>query len=482
MAWYTNYFGAVLGGLAWIVGIMVAWREGVRCRVSGAGGEAVSLQPSAFSRNEDESERNEAVSGGDATAPFSRRACPASNEPGAQGDGAPSSRSAVITWIAAGMLTLVLYLPWIRPFVHQLTAFPRVGGSASAYLAQAARVGLALTSGNLASLRVVWVHGPMALAGLGLLVLMIRDWRRVWPVAIWTIGCFSAGVASLSMLDKYVMTFSGPMCVLVAALLVKARATEAESATGAAGRGDRSVMGDSATRAPALALGARIRGSEVLRTVAGTMLLTAWISCYGNLFNERDWSSLRWLDPFETAVADAKEAVKRNHGIIVASHPAACYRLAFSAWEWRSQLRHIEKEGGAYIEFDPGALSRANREAFAGDLIPSDGRTVRAAPCPRAVSPAGAIETLIDLPTHDSQKVDCVAVIESSEFADDIKWQELRDLLAQRFQLTQERTYLEDPDAAWKDRLDPQFRHPRWRIVVRVWERKPTAAVPVGNP
>jgi hypothetical protein len=42
-------------------------------------------------------------------------------------------------------------------------------------------------------------------------------------------------------------------------------------------------------------------------------------------------------------------------------------------------------------------------------------------------------------------------------------------LLAEKYELVREEKHLEDPDAEWKDRLDPTFNHPRWRIVVRKW-------------
>src|ERR1043166_5911433 len=70
------------------------------------------------------------------------------------------------------------------------------------------------------------------------------------------------------------------------------------------------------------------------------------------------------------------------------------------------------------------------------------------------------------------QFVPMLATIETSEYSDSPGWQALRRVLDEYFEMVSEAKYLEDPDAAWKDRLDPEYHHPRWRIIVRHWRLK----------
>jgi hypothetical protein len=65
-----------------------------------------------------------------------------------------------------------------------------------------------------------------------------------------------------------------------------------------------------------------------------------------------------------------------------------------------------------------------------------------------------------------------VVTIRGAEFADSPGWEKLQEILDREYRVVNERKYLEDPDAKWKDKMDPAFKHPPWRIVVRVYELK----------
>jgi hypothetical protein len=168
--------------------------------------------------------------------------------------------------VCAGLIALALYAVWLPAFWRTATTF---GGDHSfmSYVGSASRTTMALLSGNLASIGALWCWLPLAVLGLCVIVLLVRLRRAVWHVGLVGVGCFVAGVLSRTMIDKYVMTFSGVLCVLLAALLVFDR-------------------------------GAVPHGVRRWRRVAAVCLVIGWLGCGVNLVSGRYWSSLRWHDPF----------------------------------------------------------------------------------------------------------------------------------------------------------------------------------------
>jgi hypothetical protein len=65
-----------------------------------------------------------------------------------------------------------------------------------------------------------------------------------------------------------------------------------------------------------------------------------------------------------------------------------------------------------------------------------------------------------------------LVTLETTGFVDLPDWAALREVLKRSYVMKDERSYLKDPDAGWKDYLDPGVRHPAYRIVVRRWALK----------
>ena len=65
--------------------------------------------------------------------------------------------------------------------------------------------------------------------------------------------------------------------------------------------------------------------------------------------------------------------------------------------------------------------------------------------------------------------VPAVVTLETAGFVNSPDWVALHEMLERSYVMVNERQYLRDPDAAWKDALDPGVRHPTYRIVVRHW-------------
>src|SRR5262249_25140941 len=118
-----------------------------------------------------------------------------------------------------------------------------------------------------------------------------------------------AGVISRTMIDKYIMTFSGIFCMWLARLLVR----------------DPDF--------PTLS-------HDRLRLSATMALTFAWLGCGYNLVTERNWSSLRWLDPFPRAIKAAYQFVDLENAVFM-THPSAIYYDRF------------EHEHDVMIEVDP---------------------------------------------------------------------------------------------------------------------------------
>lgn len=346
-------------------------------------------------------------------------------------------------WIGAGVIAAALFAPWWPPFWRQVAAFPQFDGGAMSMAATAGRTMMALCVGNLASPRAWWVWGPMAVFGVLVVVRVWSERRRVWPIAIIVVGCFVAGAVSRTMIDKYVMTFSGVACLLVAAVLCWEKAshrletcvTQHRLKTGATG---------------------------TVRLAACTTLALAWLGCGVNLVMGRNWSSLRWLDPIEE-VCRHSIALWEVPNQWIATHPSVSYyRACLYGHGWVT----LDEKSDARLSEDRRWVSEISlRYAW-----PDEWRRVLS----HEYSSATGIVTLTPLEglgRISSNLLPAVLTIETSEFSNLPDWIALREELSERYRMKWEETYLQDEDAAWKDRVDPKFKHPRWRITVRVWER-----------
>lgn len=315
-------------------------------------------------------------------------------------------------WLKAGLGVLILYAVWIPAFWAQATSFPQFRGSMTSYTASALRVMAALGVGNFASPAAWWIWASLFVSCISCILLLKSMTGQARPAPLSTvIGLsFIAGIISRTLIDKYVMVLSGPICVMAASAWIRTwRNTEN-------------------------------RWTRRLARVAAVSLGLAWFGCYVNLITERHWSSLRWLDPWETALADLEGDVPATEWII--SQPAARYYHACM----------MSRREGQYL-----LLSMWRWYA----MPPQDGIHPDAAATPESM--------LERMKTSNPKRV---ATIRGAEFADSPDWVQLQAILDDEYVLTDERKYLQDPDVKWKDRLDPTFKHPAWRITVRVYERR----------
>lgn len=348
-------------------------------------------------------------------------------------------------WLGAGVIAAALFAPWWPPFWRQATAFPQFGGGAMSMAATAGRTMMALCAGNLASPRAWWVWGPIAVVGVLVVVRMWSEWRRVWPMALIVLGCFAAGAVSRTMIDKYVMTFSGVACMLVAAVLCWEKAshrletcvTQHRLKTGATG---------------------------TVRLAACTTLALAWLGCGVNLVMERNWSSLRWLDPIEQVVRRCMREWGPPEGALwIASHPSVhYYRGALFASPVKIALHVKTDEDRATLrEF---TSTQSLRYIFAGEWLAM--RTWDTSASKHLDGLHYPEQSLIE-----TSKPRRVVTIETTGYSETREWDAVRKALEHSYRLIADENHLLDPDAAWKDRIDPKFKHPRWRITVRIWER-----------
>lgn len=318
-------------------------------------------------------------------------------------------------WLKPAAGFLLLYAVWFPAFWHQATSFPQLALTPQQMGSAALRIFAAFTSGNLASVTAWWVwFFFLAFAIFGLFLIKLRKANRDRPsaLAVLVVCCFVAGIVSRTIIDKYIMTFSGPVCILMAATWLGTR---------------RNVDG---------------QGSAWASRLTALSLSLAWLGCYVNLVTERNWSSLRWLDPWERALAELEGKVAATQCVV--SQPAARYYYGVM------MARSVEAKGWIHPDLwrrfamPPGIKSSA------------DG----------AATPESVLESLkSSLPPR-------LATIRGAEFADSPEWTRLQAILDREYEVAHERKYLRDPDAKWKDRLDPAFKHPDWRITVHVYERK----------
>jgi hypothetical protein len=338
-------------------------------------------------------------------------------------------RQLLARWVWAAVGTLALYAVWLPPLWRTMTTFPGGGVSWMSYAATMARTAVALLAGDLAAPQAWWVWVPLGVFGISVLVLLANQWREVRPLAFVALGCLVAGVASRTMIGKYIMTFSGAACLLLAVLVVRALRTP----------GSRDV--------------------RVAVRVALVSLAVGWLGCGVNLVTQRHWSSLRWLDPVEEAIRDLmerKDVPPPAHWVM--THPSARYYYACLSLE---QAARATTDSAARVDArgwrrraEAPSLKLGNFEVACG-------------------TPESVLDLMSDAP------VSALVTLETAgfrELADD--WGELHDVLRRTFEVADCRRYLEDPQAEWKDRLDPTFRHPRWRIVLQHWVFRGEEAMP----
>ncbi|MFO0973991.1 MAG: hypothetical protein U1A27_11210 [Phycisphaerae bacterium] len=296
---------------------------------------------------------------------------------------------------------LLGYAAWMPAFVQQLTTFPGATaggvGRLTGMAATAGRVGVALLSGNLAGPSAWYVWAPLAVFALALVALAWADRAMPAGPTLVAAGCLLAGVVSRTLIDKYALVLSGPLCMVAAARL-------AEPRTG------------------------RLAW---VRTTAMAGLLLGWAGCGINWVIEENWSSLRWLDPIRATVKFHLSA-----RVMVATHPSVRYY---------------------YGILDPtywtGRVSPERWQARAEQVL----------------APAQALERLESAPLAWPAEPQCaVCLIRTAALADprSAGWAPLEAWLTANLQRGEVETRLEDPAAELKDRLDPGYEHPRYRVVV----------------
>ncbi len=322
-------------------------------------------------------------------------------------------------WFMPAAGFLLIYAIWLPAFWHQATDFPQAALTIGHIGSAALRIFVALASGNLASWTAWWVW-LFFLVFLSSLVLQIESIKgmRLRPGALGMVifFCIIAGIVSRAITDKYIMTFSGPVCILLAAAWLPTRPAFDGSRTAWA------------------------------RRMAAISLSLAWLSCCVNLVTERHWSSQRWLDPNQRALdelADDPAAPAPTNWII--SQPGARYYYGCR------MARRVEPNGALRPEVwrrfaIPPTRDEASSEA--------------------AATPDSMVEKL------QTSKPLRLATIRGAEYADAPDWNRLENALGPIYRKVGERSYLRDADAEWKDRLDPKFKHPKWRITVTQYELK----------
>ncbi|MEE8169703.1 MAG: hypothetical protein V3T70_04070, partial [Phycisphaerae bacterium] len=149
--------------------------------------------------------------------------------------------------------------------------------------------GAALTTGNLADDRAWWVWAPMGVFAVVLVGIAALHGPRLRGLSLVVAGCLAAGVGTLTMIDKYVMTFSGVIGLLAGGALFEMR-----------------------------------RRHPRIFAVTAAVLAAAWLGCYVNLVRGSHWSSQRWLDPFEPVMTQLA-ADAAPHDAVIATHPSVRY-------------------------------------------------------------------------------------------------------------------------------------------------------------
>jgi|GEM_PF-1849906 len=349
------------------------------------------------------------------------------------------------TLLAACVVCLV-FIPWIAPFLQTLQTF-RDSSPAGSILATAARLLMVLLTGNLASPRAWWTWIIAGIFGLALLwrIATHQRWRHL---AIWIpLFMLALGIFTRTLIDKYVMTISGLCCVALAGLLARALSREQPpSPRGAGAPGSETPTRDpSSTAGTTAGRGLADNGDfvnlrqdgQTSRRILQATLIAMWLTCGVHLVTERYWSSLRWRDPMRDVVTEVLSIESIGARVaFVASHPSARYYAALhtgqSATSWQQAWQ--QQENG-----DQSPL-----------LLPS----------------------AFNDRARDGNPFEKVITLQTSGFVELPEWQKLNATLEREYDLIEERTYLADPDAELKDRLDPSIHHARHRITIRQWHRR----------
>lgn len=324
--------------------------------------------------------------------------------------------SARMPLIVAAATSIALFAIWLKPFAQHLTTF-RDSSPGGSVLATFARMLVALTTGNLASIGAYWVWIPMALAGVFGLAALVRSWRTLVPVAVVLLGCILVGTLTRTILDKYILTFSGIACVLLAGLFTDSNVSEQQPS------------------------------KSRLRSLAPIFLALAWFGCGVNLVTEQHWSSLRWIDPIESTI---EHAVKRGAGDdtpIVTTHPSARYYAALRVADDKPRQRFARVRATDWLN-----AFRSQEQAVASRL---------------AQTPTAIIERL-----HRGESVPTLFTLETSGFESLPDWESLHAALHGEYALVETWNFLPDPDAALKDKLDPTIHHAPWRVTLEKWSKR----------
>ncbi|HWL94986.1 MAG TPA: glycosyltransferase family 39 protein [Phycisphaerae bacterium] len=377
-------------------------------------------------------------------------------------------------WLYAASVAIFCYLPWMPTLWHNLTSFPAFGGSIWAHLAAAARIALVLLTGNLADPASWWVIVPLAAAVISLVAILIRSAasnrvknttvavaaseseRGVVPTTVAAgsppasylllllifAGAALAGILSQTIIDKYSLTLAAPFVILLAGALTDAY---------------RSTRG-------------------LFAKLPAAALVLAWLGCIFNLVTQRHWSSLRWLDPFESITRQLyRENWDHSRPDAVCSHPSARYYFARHRVTDSNRSRiemEIQPDWRPTWRTDPAEWLAAWNEQ--DDAMPKEAYF--------ALTPTAA-SALLEQSTRTANGVTfqtpLMLTLQTAGYADLPDWSTLHAALSRDFIRSDEVFhFLEDQAAEWKDRFDPAFKHPRWRITVEKWSRSHPAPDP----
>ncbi len=316
----------------------------------------------------------------------------------------------------AAATSLAVFAIWLKPFVQHLTTF-RDSSPGGSVLATLARMLVALTTGNLASIGAYWVWIPMSLAGFFGVAILIRSWRTLAPVAVVLFGCILVGTLTRTILDKYILTFSGIACVLLAGLFTDSNVSE------------------------------QLPSKSRLRLLAPIFLAIAWFGCGVNLVTEQHWSSLRWLDPIDATIEHAVKRGASDDMLVVTTHPSARYYAALRVADDKPRQRFARVSATEWLN------------AFQSQE--QVGETIRLAQTPTAI-----LERL-----RRGESIPTLFTLETSGFESLPDWELLHATLHRDYEKVETWNFLSDPDAALKDKLDPTIHHAPWRITLQKWSK-----------
>jgi len=261
------------------------------------------------------------------------------------------------------------------------------------------------------------------------LVWRILTRQRLQHPAVWLpLVLLFVGIVTRTLIDKYVMTISGLCCVALAGLLVRLTSRVGSPSPRGAGAPDVSNTENESKSQP---------DGAGTRRVLQLSLIALWLTCGVHLVTESYWSSLRWRDPMQQVIS---ELLNADDATLVTSHPSARYYAALSQGD------------------DADAWLRAWQQHARPDTN-------------NLLLPSAFVERLAQGAAPNK-----ILTLQTSGFASLPDWDAALDLLQQHYVRVGETTYLEDPDAELKDRLDPTIHHARHRITVQQWRRRTDSA------